>query len=68
MKQKFTPNQLVQYLYHETGVCETLSINEMINEDPSVREEFDTLSEAYRQLPKVRFSPSKQAIRNILLV
>ena len=66
MKQKFTPNQLVQYIYHETSVCETLAINELIDEDLSVREEYDALSEAYRQLPKVTFSPSNQTIRNIL--
>lgn len=66
MQQSFTPNQLIQYLYYETNVCDTLAIEEMIDENLTVREEFESLSEAHRQLPKVKFSPSDQAIRNIL--
>ncbi len=66
MQQKFTPNHLIQYLYKETNTCDTLAIEETIDEDVSLREEFESLSQAYRQLPKVKFSPSDQAIRNIL--
>ena len=66
MQQKFTPNHLVQYLYQETSVCDSLAIEETIEENIAFREEFESLSEAYRQLPKVKFSPSDQAIRNIL--
>jgi hypothetical protein len=66
MQQKFTPNQLIQYLYNETGVCDTLAIEERIDEDIEVRETYESLADAYRQLPKVKFSPSAQSIRNIL--
>lgn len=66
MQQKFTPNHLIQYLYQETNVCDTLAIEETLDGNISMREEFESLSEAYRQLPKVKFSPSSQAIRNIL--
>ena len=66
MQQKFTPNHLIQYLYHETSVCDSLAIEEDLNEDISLREEFESLTAAYRQLPRVQFSPSDQAIRNIL--
>jgi hypothetical protein len=66
MQQKFTPNHLIQYLYQETTICDTLAIEETLHEDVTLREEFESLSEAYRQLPKVKFSPSDQAIRNIL--
>lgn len=66
MQQNFTPNHLIQYLYHETNVCDTLAIEAGLEEDLALREEFETLTAAYRQLPKVKFSPSDQAIRNIL--
>ena len=66
MQKKFTPNQLVQYLYQETSTCDTWAIEERIDEDLSFREEYEMLSDAYRQLPKVKFSPSAQSIRDIL--
>lgn len=66
MQQNFTTNHLIQYLYQETNLCDTLAIEETIDQDISFREELDSLSEAYRQLPKVKFSPSDQTIRNIL--
>lgn len=66
MQQNFTSNQLIQYLYHETNVCDTLAIEELIDEDLNVRETYEALFDAYRQLPKVKFNPSDNAIRNIL--
>lgn len=66
MQQSFTSKHLIQYLYHETSVCDTLAIEEQMDEDLAMREEFEALSQAYDQLPKVKFSPSDQAIRNIL--
>lgn len=66
MQQSFTSKHLIQYLFHETSVCDTLAIEEQMDEDLAMREEFEALSQAYRQLPKVTFSPSDQAIRNIL--
>lgn len=66
MQQRFTPNQLVQYLYRETSISDTFAIEETLSEDVSTREEFELLSKAYRQLPKVKFNPSDQAVQNIL--
>ncbi|GJM31515.1 MAG: hypothetical protein DHS20C18_05160 [Saprospiraceae bacterium] len=66
MKQNFTPNHLVKYLYRETTASETLAINEALNENFGLREEFEGLFQAYQQLPKVTFSPSPSAIQRIL--
>ena len=66
MQQRFTPNQLVQYLYRETSISDTFAIEETLSKDVSTREEFELLSKAYRQLPKVKFSPSERAVQNIL--
>ncbi len=66
MEQNFTPNHLVKYLYRETTASETLAINEALNENFGLREEFEGLFQAYQQLPKVTFSPSNSAIQRIL--
>ena len=31
MQQKFTPNHLIQYLYQETTICDTLAIEETLD-------------------------------------
>lgn len=66
MEQNFTPNHLIKYLYKETTASETLAINEALNEDIQLMEEFEGLYAAYKQLPKVTFRPSKSAVHNIL--
>ena len=66
MKQNFTPNDLVKYLYKETSASETLAINEALAEDRALFEEYQGLLKAYQQLPKVKFNPSASAVKNIL--
>ena len=66
MKQKFTPNDLIQYLYNEVSTTERLAIDEALCEDPRLKEEFQGLQQAYRQLPKITFSPSSPTIQDIL--
>jgi hypothetical protein len=50
MQQNFTPNQLVQYIYQESSVCDTLAVEEMIHENISVRE---GVRIALRSLPAI---------------
>ncbi|MFK7809481.1 MAG: hypothetical protein AB8F74_16880 [Saprospiraceae bacterium] len=66
MKQKFTPNHLIRYIYRETSVAESLAIEEALSEDYSLYESYEELHKAYAQLPKVTFSPKPSSIRNIL--
>jgi hypothetical protein len=66
MKQTFTPNHLVKYLYNETSASEHLAINEALTSDLSLQESYNELLAAYQQLPKVSFSPSESSIQNIL--
>ncbi len=66
MKQKFTPNHLVRYIYKETSVAESLAIEKALGEDWNLYEAYEELHKAYAQLPKVTFSPKPSSIRNIL--
>ncbi|MCB0568432.1 MAG: hypothetical protein KDC66_01645 [Phaeodactylibacter sp.] len=66
MKQKFTPDVLIKYLYSETTATERLEIDEALFEDVALREEYEGLLQAYHQLPKVTFSPSRSTVQGIL--
>ena len=66
MKQKFTQNLLVRYLYKETTAAETMMVADALYEDRRLYEQFEDLLESKSQLPEVRFNPSASAIQNIL--
>lgn len=66
MKQSFTQNLLVKYIYNETSVAEKLHVEELLNDNYSLYEEYEALFDAYSALPKAKFSPSPDTISNIL--
>ncbi len=66
MKQKFTLNHLLQFIYKETSATESLAIKEALNEDWNLYEQYVEMHDAYKQLPKASFSPSNASIQNIL--
>ena len=66
MKQSFTQNLLVKYIYNETTVAEKFYVEEALNENFELYEEYEVLYGAYVGLPKVKFSPCPDTISNIL--
>ncbi|MCB0597299.1 MAG: hypothetical protein H6557_18480 [Lewinellaceae bacterium] len=66
MKQKFTPNDLIPYLYNEVSATRRLAMAEALYDEPSLREEYEGLRTAYQQLPRVAFQPSSRTIQDIL--
>ena len=66
MEENYTLNALVQFMYREMPAEEAVEMAHLIDEDPEVREMFDTLMLAKMQLPKARFNPSNRALNNIL--
>ena len=66
MKQSYTENDLLKYLYNETSVSDTLAIEEALAEDRNLLEAYKGIQEAHNQLPKVQFSPSLSSIDKIL--
>ena len=66
MKQKFTKNDLIRYIYKETSVAETMAINEALSSNTDLFDHYQDLSQGYQQLPKAKFNPSAAAIQNIL--
>jgi hypothetical protein len=66
MKQNFTSDHLLRYIYKETTASETLAIDAALHQDDTLWNKYAMLLEAYRQLPKATFRPSSKAINNIL--
>ncbi len=66
MGQNFTSDHLIQYLYKETSAADSMAIQEALLSNMALREEYDELFSAYRELPKVTFRPSPSALRNIM--
>lgn len=63
---KFTPEDLVQYLYNETSVQKTAAIKAALNTDWNLQESFEQLVEAQKNLEKVKLSPRDEAVSKIL--
>ncbi len=66
MEQNFTKNQLLLFIYKETSASTTLAIQEALNEDWNLYEQYTELLQGYQQLPKVKFNPSKSTLNSIL--
>lgn len=66
MKQTFTSDQLLRYIYRETTASETLAIDAALREDDALWNKYEMLHQAYRQLPKATFRPSSKAVQHIL--
>lgn len=66
MKQSFTNNDLVRYIYKETSLADTLAIQEALLADAALLENYQTLMSGYIELPKATFAPTTSALQNIL--
>ena len=62
----FTQEDLLLYLYNETSPAQTAAIKAALETDWSLREKFEELTSAQKQLQTLQMSPSRQTIDNIL--
>lgn len=62
----YTPEDLIQYLYHETSEEETKAIEKAIQTDWALKEQFEALKSAQQGLDKLVKSPRPQSITAIL--
>ncbi len=67
MEKTYTyDDALVQFLYHEMPAADAVEMVTMIEDDPDLHAEFNSLLLAKTQLPKVQFNPSQATLNNIL--
>jgi hypothetical protein len=63
---KFTPEDLVRYLYNETSEQKTASIKAALQSDWNLRETYEKLANSLKNLSEVTFSPRVETINKIL--
>jgi len=66
MTQPSTQNELVRLAYGELPVLERLETEFALEENYTLREDYEELLAALRELPKVTFRPATAAIDAIL--
>jgi hypothetical protein len=62
----FTPEDLLLYLYNETSPAQTVAIKAALETDWSLREKFEELTAAQKELSNIRLSPGRKTVDNIL--
>ena len=66
MKHNYTEKKIIQFIYGECDIFDRLEIEDSLQHDLCLRENYDELYRAYKSLPKVTFSPQNQTIKSIL--
>lgn len=62
----FTQEDLLLYLYKETSPSQTAHIKAALETDWTLREKFEELTKAHKELSAINLSPGNQTISNIL--
>jgi hypothetical protein len=62
----FTPNSIIAYLYGETNLSESLSIEHAMDADPLLSAEYRELASAKKEFPKVMFNAPSSTLQAIL--
>ncbi len=63
---KFTPEQLIQYLYKETSPEETAAIEEALMKDWTLKEKLEVLKASAERLNSIIESPRTEVVLNVL--
>ena len=63
---RYTPEDLLQYLYKETSASETSAIEEALKQDWTLREKFEVLKESVGSLDRSLESPRVEVVLNVL--
>lgn len=66
METRYTLNLLVQYLYGETPILKKLEIENAIENDSTLKREFQKLKSGFNLLPKVKFYPKENTTNAIM--
>lgn len=67
MKQTYTQNHIVRYIYKDASLTEQFEIEHAIHEDQSLWEEYKSIMKSIKLLPKVSFLPSKNVLQDLMV-
>ena len=63
---KFTPEDLVQYVYNETSLEKSTAIKAALETDWDLQESFELILNAQKNLNEIKFSPRDESVNKIL--
>ena len=63
---KITSEDLIRYLYNETSTSKTARIEEALQIDSQLRDEFEKIKSTYSSLKDVSLSPRQESVDKIL--
>lgn len=66
MNETITPEKLILYIYNETGITDTVTVQNAIDSDPVVEMEFEGMLAASRLIDNVQMHASGRSIESIL--
>ena len=66
MQKTYSANDFILYLYNETGLEDSVFIQQAIDHDEVVAEEFSQLVSVHQLLDKVTFSPDPSVVESLL--
>ena len=66
MKQIYTDETFIQFYYNECDLFETLEIEDALENDAAIFEVYHGIKEVLDSLSNISYSPSQQAIRQIM--
>ena len=66
MKQAYTDEKLIQFIYGECDILERFEILDAIQNNAFLKDAYKSYLDAYHMLPKVKFTPSRKTLENIL--
>jgi len=66
MQKDFTQNDLLKYLYAETDIVNSFMIEQALNSNFELKEDFTVFNKSKELLDEVKLSPSKASIDLIL--
>lgn len=66
MKTNFTEDLLVKYIYGEVSLSEKHLVEETLDNNWELQELHEAMTKSRQELPKVKFSPRKSIIEDIL--
>jgi hypothetical protein len=62
----FTPEDLLLYLYNETGAKKTALIEKALQKDWTLREKLTVLKTSMQRLDKIKQTPRTEVVLNVL--
>ncbi len=61
----FKPEELIQYMYHETSTEKTAAIKAALDNDWELREVYENLTATQKQLDEIKLSPREETVKKI---